>query len=233
MSRKQSKTRREKPGMSRETENIENLMNGKGVEFRSFAIVNAEARKNGEEADELIVEGVPCVFGKETVLYKGKDFECRELVQSNAFAGADMSDVIFNYNHGGRVYARTRNNTLSLEVREDGLHVRIKLMKDDEGHAQLYRDISSGLIDKMSFAFTVQESAYEYTERKGAPTVELRTITKIGKLYDVSAVDIPAYDETSISARRAFDAEREKRGAESIGRAKNKLKLKLKLEGIE
>ena len=67
----------------------------------------------------------------------------------------------------------------------------------------------------MSFAFHVDESKYEYIERVNEPTIEIRTITKIDKLYDVSAVDIPAYDTTSISARGAFDAERERRAAES------------------
>ena len=89
------------------------------------------------------------------------------------------------------------------------------LMPEDNGHQELYRDIQSGLIDKMSFAFHVDESKWEYVEQGNDYTIYTRTITKIDKLYDVSAVDIPAYDTTSISARSAFDAERERRDAES------------------
>lgn len=198
-------------------DNIEKLINEKNVQFRDFRLTNIESRKNEEtEKEEFVVEGRACSFNQETVLYKGKYYECREKIDANAFNNCDMSDVIFNFNHCGRVYARTRNNSLSLEVKEDGLYMRAILMPEDNGHAELYRDIHSGLIDKMSFAFHVKESSYEYIERADEPNVEIRTVTEIDKLYDVSAVDIPAYDTTSISARSAFDAEREKREAESL-----------------
>lgn len=218
--------------MASEIDNIENLMNNKGVEFRDFSLTKIETRAKEDGQEELIVEGIPCVFNQETILYKGKYYECREKIANTAFDEADMNDVIFNYNHCGRVYARTRNKSLSLEMKSDGLHMRAVLMNDDEGHAQLYRDIKSGLIDKMSFAFSVKESNYEYIENQETANIEIRTITKIEKLYDVSAVDIPAYDTTTISARKAFDAEREKRNTESIVLARKKLSLKLKLEGV-
>lgn len=218
--------------MASEIDNIENLMNNKGVEFRDFSLTKIETRAKEDGQEELIVEGIPCVFNQETILYKGKYYECREKIANTAFEEADMNDVIFNYNHCGRVYARTRNKSLSLEMKSDGLHMRAVLMNDDEGHAQLYRDIKSGLIDKMSFAFSVKESSYEYIENQETANIEIRTITKIEKLYDVSAVDIPAYDTTTISARKAFDAEREKRNTESIVLARKKLSLKLKLEGV-
>ena len=219
--------------MSNPKDNIEKLIAEKEMQFRDFRLTKIETRSNEEEKQELVLEGIACTFDQETVLCKDKYYECREKIDSNAFSETDMTDVIFNYNHCSRVYARTRNKSLSLEVKPDGLHMKASLMADDEGHAQLYRDIKSGLIDKMSFAFTVKESNYEYIEKQNdEPNVEIRTITKIEKLYDVSAVDIPAYDSTSISARCAFDAEREKRNAESRNLAKNKLKLKLKLEGF-
>lgn len=218
--------------MSLEKDNIEKLMNEKNVEFRDFRLTNIETRTNEAGTEELVLEGVPCVFDNETILYKGKYYEYREKIDKNAFDNADMTDVIFNYNHGGRVYARTRNNSLGLKVEADGLHMRATLMNDDEGHAQLYRDVKSGLIDKMSFAFSVRKSHYEYVEQTEGPTIELRTITEIEKLYDVSAVDIPAYDATEISARSVFDAERQKHQAESEKRAKDILTLRLKLEGV-
>lgn len=212
-----------------EIKNIEKLMQDKSVEFRDFRLTKIETRNN-EGIEEMVLEGVPCVFNQETILYKGKNYEAREKISENAFDEADMTDVIFNYNHCGRVYARTRNKSLGLKIEEDGLHMLATLMRDDEGHAQLYRDIKSGLIDRMSFAFKVKESKFEYIEAEDGLDIEIRTITKIEKLYDVSAVDIPAYDATSISARSAFDSERERRLAESEKRAK--LFLKLKLGGI-
>lgn len=197
-------------------DNINKLIEEKEMQFRDFRLTNIETRKSEEGKEQLVVEGIACNFDVETVLYRGATFECREKIAVGAFDDCDMSDVIFNYNHCGRVYARTRNKSLELSVKPDGLHMRAILMPEDNGHAELYRDIQSGLIDKMSFAFHVKESSYEYIERADEPIIEIRTVTGIDKLYDVSAVDIPAYDTTSISARSAFDAERERREAESL-----------------
>lgn len=213
--------------MSNPKDNIEKLISEKEMQFRDFRLTNIETRKAEDGKEQLVVEGVACTFDTETVLYKGKYYECREIIASGAFDNCDMSDVIFNYNHCGRVYARTRNKSLELSVKEDGLHMRAILMPEDNGHAELYRDIQSGLIDKMSFAFHVNEATYEYIESNDEPTIEIRTVTEIDKLYDVSAVDIPAYDTTSISARGAFDAEREKREAESL-KTQEELELRKK-----
>lgn len=204
--------------------NIEKLMQEKDVQFRDFRLTKMEVRKSEDDKEQLVLEGIACNFDTETVLYKGKYYEAREKIAYGAFDECDMTDVIFNYNHHGRVYARTRNKSLELSVENDGLHMRAVLMANDNGHQELYRDIQSGLIDKMSFAFHVKESSFEYIEKSDGPTVEIRTITKIDKLYDVSAVDIPAYDTTSISARRAFDAERERRNTESMRRKTEKEK---------
>lgn len=213
-----------------EIKNIEKLMADKSVEFRDFKLTKIEMREK-DGAEEMVIEGVPCVFNQETTLYKGKCYEIREIIDKTAFDAADMSDVIFNYNHCGRVYARTRNNSLELQAKNDGLHMRAILMQGDEGHAQLYRDIKSGLIDKMSFAFRAKSSTFKYVKQENDYMIEIRTITEIEKIYDVSAVDIPAYDSTTISARTAFDAEREKRLLEKEKRAKVGLKIKLELEG--
>lgn len=215
-------------------DNIEKLMNEKEIQFRDFRLTRIETRKSDEGKEELVVEGLACSFDQETVLYKGTYYEAREVIASGAFEGCDMTDVIFNFNHCGRVYARTRNGSLTLWIENDGLHMRAILMSEDEGHKELYRDIKSGLIDKMSFAFHVEKSEWKYTETNEDYEICTRTITKIDKLYDVSAVDIPAYDTTSISARSAFDAERERRNAESIKHAEEleleKRKLLLLLE---
>ena len=188
--------------MNNPLEKIEGLAS-KGRDFRSF--VNFEIRAGGEEGKELYVEGVACSFNQPTVLFEYDGVEYKEQVDNGAFVEADMSDVIFNYNHGGKVMARTRNKTLQLEIKEDGLHIKARLDGTEEGR-KLYEEIKGGYIDRMSYAYTVRESAYDTANH-------MRTIRKIKKLYDVSAVDIPAYDTTSISTRSLLDldkAEREK-----------------------
>lgn len=201
-------------------ENIKKLIEERKFNFRDFQLTTIEERK-GESGDELVVEGVACTFNQPTVLYEVDGVEYKEQVSPEAFADCKMDDVIFNYNHSGRVYARTRNKSLTLSIEKDGLHIKASLMPDDEGHKQLYRDIKSGNIDKMSFAFTVRTDEYDTKER-------LRTITAIDRLFDVSAVDIPAYNSTQLAARSFVDAvrsaellEEEKREKElNVARAK-------------
>ena len=145
--------------MSREIENIERLIDNKKAQFRDFQIMNIEVREAAEgEPEKLIIRGVPCVFNQETLLFRWDNYMVFEQVDERAFDEADMSDVIFNYNHGGRVFARTRNNSLKLNVNRDKkqLEMETELWDDDEGHRQLYRDIKRGNIDKMSFAFTIR-----------------------------------------------------------------------------
>lgn len=173
----------------------------KGWQLRNFQSFEIRAKEDENNDNKLVIEGVACVFDTETTLFECDGIEYKEKVDKNAFKDADISDVIFNYNHGGRVYARTRNASLHLEVKEDGLYTTINLNPEDEGHKELYRDIKSGLIDKMSYAYTVADQSYDVD-------LHLRTVLKIKKLYDVSAVDIPAYDSTSISARSILDLEK-------------------------
>lgn len=160
-----------------------------------------------ENHDELVVRGTPIVFDTPTVLYEIDGIEYKEVIARGALDGCDMSDFIFNRNHGendGTVYARTRNNSLTYNITSSGLDIAATLDKEDDRHRNLHRDIQKRRIDKMSFSFIVRESSYDRE-------THTRTITKIKKLYDVSAVDFPAYNETSITtARDFFSAEREK-----------------------
>jgi HK97 family phage prohead protease len=112
-----------------------------------------------------------------------------------------MNDVIFNYNHEGKVLARTRNKTLELNIDEKGLKIRARLDGTDEGR-KLYEEIKGGYVDRMSFAFRTQEESFDKENNQW-------NIRKIKRLYDVSAVSIPAYDDTSISARKSFILEAE------------------------
>lgn len=172
----------------------------KGREYRAlqnFALVPKEEGK-----DELLVRGTAVVFNAPTCLYEIDGIQYFEVIDRHAFDGCDMSDVIFNYNHSGKVLARIRNQTLSLSITDAGLDVEADLSGTAAGR-ELYEEIDGGYIDKMSFSFWVRGSTYDDATRT-------RTITKIRKLYDVSAVDIPAYQETSISARSFFEVEHSK-----------------------
>lgn len=195
-------------------ENIEKLISEKEVQFRDFRLTAVETRKAEDGTEEMIVEGVACTMNQETTIYRGAGWEWHEIIADGAFASCDMTDVIFNYNHSGRVYARTRNATLEVWVEGLELKMRAKLRADDQGHKELHEDIKAGNIDRMSFAFHVSSSKWEYRVENNME-IDIRIITGIDKLYDVSAVDIPAYDTTSISARSQFSAVSEKRAAES------------------
>lgn len=172
-------------------------------EYRNFAdILIPTAANDNEESNSYIVQGRAVVFDKPTVLYEIDGIKYCEVIARGAFDGADLSDVIFNYNHGGKVVARLRNKTLKLTINNEGLDIVADLSGTTEGRT-LHEEIKGGYIDKMSFSFSIAESAYNVE-------THTRTITKIKKLYDVSAVDIPAYEETSISARHSLEEENSK-----------------------
>ena len=157
-------------------------------------------KKEGEER-EMIVEGHASTFNQPYTLYDDGEYRIDEQVDPAAFEECDMQDVIFQYNHEGRVFARTRNNTLEVGTDDTGLFVRANLGGTEEGR-KLYQEIQDGYTDRMSFGFTVTEDKVERTDNlEDHTTLILRTITKVGKLYDVSAVSIPANDGTDISAR--------------------------------
>lgn len=160
-------------------------------------------------SDELVLRGTPIVFDTPTPIFKDEDGTVYyEKIDRHALDGCDFSDFIFNRNHGmneGTVYARSRNGSVTFEITENGLPVVISLDKADQRHVWLYGDIKAGRIDRMSFSFNWD---YGYTYD---PVTHTRTITRIDKLYDVSAVDFPAYDAATIATARAeFSEERAK-----------------------
>lgn len=182
------------------------------------------------DSDAMIVEGYATTFNQPYMLYDGGDYRVMEQIAPTAFAQCDMTDVIMQYDHEGRVFARNRNNTLALSVDATGLKMTADLGGTDIGR-QLYQEIKGGYTDKMSFGFVVAEDQRTSTmdHTTGVETV-LRTITKIKKLYDVSAVSIPANDMTSISARRYADGVIDGIKAERLERANKRKKLILMLE---
>ena len=179
------------------------VVNKTGREIRTFSTFELKELRSDDGSKDY-VHGVPVVFNTPTCLYEYEGVKFYEQIDRHAFDNCDMSDVIFNYNHGGRVAARIRNNTLKLSINDVCMEMDAFLGGTEYGR-NLLEDIRGGYIDKMSFAFVVDEDGDDYD-----PATHTRTITKIKKLYDVSAVDIPAYDTTSISARSFFEVEYEK-----------------------
>lgn len=205
---------------------------GQGRQYRNIKEIRAAERAEGEEKS-FKVRGYATTYNEPYTLYEDDDVEIREQVAPGAFDEADVSDVIMQYNHEGRVFARTRNNTLTLQSDEHGLSIEADLGGTEIGR-QLYEEINGGYTDRMSFGFTVDKEEVEEQREKGKRTVYLRTITKIGKLYDVSAVSIPANDGTEISARSfvdgLIDKEKAERLAEQEQEKRELLKKKLELE---
>ena len=208
-----------------------------GREYRNFNSIERRESENGEK----IVEGYATTFNQPYELFRdawgGETYIFVEQVDANAFADTDMSDVIMQYNHEGRVFARTNNGTLGLDADMKGLHIRANLGGTEIGR-QLYEEIEGGYTDKMSFGFRVGKDKVDRTEERdnetGLVTVTvLRTILEISKLYDVSAVSLPANDATSISARNFCDGvieEIKKDYLEREKRERQKRKIKLLME---
>lgn len=188
--------------------------------------------------DEMVVEGYATTFDEPYHLYntvnsRGEEVEVKEQVSRNAFDNTDMSDVIMQYDHEGRVFARLSNNTLELKTDEHGLFIRANLGGTQIGR-NLYEEIKGGYTNKMSFGFTVTDDEVR-EDRNGY----LRTIKSIGKLYDVSAVSIPANDFTEISARSHCDgaiaeieAERLRAEEEAKAKAEQRESLMVRLKAL-
>lgn len=175
-----------------------------------------------KEDEEYIVEGYATTFDDPYVLYDDGETQIRESIARDALANADMSDILFLYNHEGRVFARQKNGTLEVSTDEHGIFVRADLGKTAEARS-MYEDIKSGMVDQMSWAFTVDADNYD-------KKTKTRTITSVRKVYDVSAVSIPANPATEISARDYCNGVIAAEKAERLERDRAKLRLKLKLQ---
>ena len=168
------------------------LANGRTFRFMEMRAADDE---------KFIVEGYATTFNQPYELFSYDNYTVREQVDAHALDEADMSDVIMQYDHEGRVFARKSNKTLELEIDAHGLKVRAYLGGTELGR-QLYNEIKGGYSTKMSFAFMVKESSREITENSETGAVDvLRTIKSISKVYDTSVVSLPANDATVISAR--------------------------------
>ena len=191
-------------------------------EYRALAApLTAQAAAKRIQTD-FYVEGYATTFDAPYLLYEFEDgTKIYERIDAHALDGADMSDVILQYDHAGRVFARQSNKTLILVPDHKGLLVAADLGRTDLARG-LYQDIEAGMINKMSWGFTVAEESYDRQ-------THTRTIIRIKKVYDVSAVSIPANSGTEISARAFADRSYEQEQQELLQRRINLLKIRTSL----
>ena len=156
------------------------------------------------ENEDTKVRGYATTFDDPYVLYSDNDIVFREIIDHDALNNADMSDVIMQYDHEGRVFARTSNGTLSIEPDAHGLAIEADLSGTELGR-ELFREIKGGYTTKMSWAFVVDRDEWTSEKAPDGRDLETRTIKSVRKVYDVSAVSIPANDATEISARSLTD----------------------------
>lgn len=199
-------------------------------EYRSM-MLNIETRAEGDEPEgkeTMIVSGYASTFEEPYTLYENNEIILREVVDKDAFTDTDMTDVIMQYNHEGRVIARNSNNTLTVTHDEKGLFIKADLSGTELGR-ELYEEIRGGYTDKMSFGFTIDRLERTRTDLEDGRIDVLNRILRVSKLYDVSAVSIPANDGTSISVetRSEIDGVIEEARAERLNRAKLELKKRL------
>ena len=181
-------------------------MISKDREYRDMTLAAIEAKQDEEDQAEerKVVEGYATTFDAPYVLYEDEDLVFLEQVDAKAFENTDMNDVIMQYNHEGRVFARQSNGTLEVKTDDKGLFISADLGGTEIGR-ELFEEIRGGYTNKMSFGFKVDGEDWDEQRKDGEKDRVLRTITSISKLYDVSAVSIPANDATSISVRELSD----------------------------
>lgn len=187
-------------------------------EYRALAAPLVAANTNKRIDTEFYVEGYATTFNQPYVLYEFEDgTKYYEVIDRHALDNADMSDVIMQYDHEGRVFARQSNKSLIIEPDDHGLFIAADLGRTDLARG-LHQDISAGMINKMSWAFVVLEDSYDRE-------THTRTILKIKKVYDVSAVSIPANDATNIAARNFARGRYEAEKQEQLAKRAAALKI--------
>ena len=192
----------------------------RGREYRMAGLLEPQTERKGDAG--FCVEGYATTFDTPYVLYEIDGVQYFEKIARGALDGADVSDVIMQYDHMGKVMARLSNGTLSLEADAHGLKICADLSKSAAAK-DLYEEIRNGLITKMSWAFTIAEESYDRQ-------THTRTIEKIKKVYDVSAVSIPANGDTDIAARAWVDGVIDAERREALARKRQKIKLLLEVE---
>lgn len=186
-----------------------------------------EIRAVDNTDNKMLVEGYAITYDQPaTHKYGSRKFT--ETIKRGSLDKTDMKDVPLRYNHNDNVMimARTRNKSLRLIKDDVGLKIQADLL-DTQSNRDLYKGIQEGLIDKMSFAFNVADGGDTWSFGENETT---RDVNNIERLFDVSVVDTPFYDSTSIYARSLDLLENEEKRLDSLNELEL-LKLKAKIKG--
>lgn len=193
-----------------------------------LAIVTEEKRLNSK----FYVEGFATTFDTPYLLFEDEDgIKYYEVIDRNALNSADLTDVVFQHNHQGTVFARNKMaqgkpTTLVIEPQARGLFVAADLSVIEEARRE-YESIENGLIYKMSWGFRANRDKDRYERGNMSIT---RVITEMRKVFDVSAVSHATNDDTEISVRSCFDGVIEAERREALARHRKILMLKIKME---
>ena len=198
-------------------------------EYRNMIL---EVMDDDDKREDRTVAGYASTFNEPYTLFEDDEIILREQVAPEAFVNADMADVIMQYNHEGRVFARVSNNTLRLQTDDKGLFILADLGGTEIGR-ELYEEIRGGYTNKMSFGFVVAKDRYDEALTMDGKQEVVRTIESIQKVFDVSAVSLPANDGTSISIRNLSDGviqrvKAERLEAERIELERKRLQLRIR-----
>ena len=180
-----------------------------------------------DSEDKMLIEGYAITYDQPATHQYGQR-KFTEVIRKGALDKTDMKDVPLRYNHNDTwlIMARTRNKSLQLIKDDIGLKIQAELL-DTQSNRDIYKSIQEGLVDKMSFAFTVADGGDTWTFGESET---VREVTNIAKLYDVSVVDTPFYDSTSIYARSLELLENEEKRLDSLSEIET-LKQKIILKG--
>ena len=158
------------------------------------------------------------------VLYEDEAGPVYERFEPGCFDGCDMSDIIYQLNHQGTVFARQSNGSLIVEPDQVGLFVAADLGRTEAARRH-YEEIAAGMITKMSWGFILGEYYYD----KATRTI---VHTKVKKIFDVSGVSIPANNNTEINARSWADGviDLAARSDAALDDRRRRLRLKIQLQ---
>lgn len=195
----------------------------KKIEEREYRAMPLMAPQSDPD-NQYRASGYATTYNDPYLLFRMDGVDYYEEIASGAIdEKTDMSDVIFQFDHAGMVFARMSNGTLSLSQDEHGLKVDVDLSKTADAR-NMFENIQSGMVKEMSWAFTVDGQSYD-------KDTHTRKITHIRKVFDTSAVSIPANPNTEIVVARSFiDGEIEKELKEFEERETKKAKIRLMLE---
>ena len=166
------------------------------MEKKILRFTDTELRSEQTDDGKMIVTGYALKFNKPTEI-RSWGAKWLEQISRSAMDTAKLDDVILSFNHNfDKLLAGTRNGSLVLSVDEIGMPISGEIVDTTEGR-DVYKLIQEGLINRMSFCVEIIDDEWEEREKE----LDVRTITKFGRFYDVSAVTFPAYEDTSISTR--------------------------------